>query len=362
VTRVIVEADGGSRGNPGPAAFGAVLRDADSGVVIASTAEVIGIATNNVAEYRGLIAGLGLANEHAPDAELEVRMDSKLVIEQMAGRWKIKHPDMKPLAQEAQEAVGARVVVWTWIPREQNGTADALLNAALDGKPLEAPTGSSPAESTSSASGWSARFTTVPTTFILIRHGVTPNTERKLFCGSGGTDPGLTDTGRDQAQRAADWVRRNEAVDAIYASPLRRTQETAGAVADALGLEVVLEPGVAEVAFGDWDGRTFKEIFEQWPNEMQSWLDSPAVPPPNGESMEATRARTLAARDRLVAAHPEQTVVVVSHVTPIKLLVAEALGAPLEAIYRMDLAPASITSLQWWPDGGASMRNFSFVP
>jgi len=357
VTRVIVEADGGSRGNPGPAAFGALLRDAESGEVIATSAEVIGVATNNVAEYRGLIAGLGLANEHAPDAELEVRMDSKLVIEQMAGRWKIKHPDMKPLAQQAQLAVGARAVTWTWIPRAENSAADALLNAALDGKPL-----TSAEPSKRSTSGWSARFTTTPTTFILIRHGVTPNTERKLFCGSGGTDPGLTETGRDQAKRAADWVREHETVDAIYASPLRRTQETAGAVADALGLAVALEPGVAEVAFGDWDGHTFKEIFEQWPNEVQSWLDSPAVPPPNGESMEATRARTLAARDRLVAAHPEQTIVVVSHVTPIKLMVAEALGAPIEAIYRMDLAPASITALQWWPDGGTSMRNFSVVP
>jgi broad specificity phosphatase PhoE/ribonuclease HI len=355
VTRVIVEADGGSRGNPGPAAFGALLRDADSGAVIATSAEVIGIATNNVAEYRGLIAGLELAGEHAPDAELEVRMDSKLVIEQMAGRWKIKHPDMKPLAAEAQRVVGGRPVVWTWIPREQNKAADALVNAALDGKPIEE-------ESKPKTSGWSARFTTTPTTFILVRHGVTPNTERKVFCGSGGSDPGLTETGRDQAKRAADWVRQNEAVDAIYASPLQRTQETASAIADAIGLDVGLEPDVAEVAFGDWDGHTFKEIFEQWPQEMQRWLDSSSVPPPNGESMHATRTRVLAARDRLIAAHPEQTIVVVSHVTPIKLLVAEALGAPIEAIYRMDLAPASITAVQWWPDGGSSMRNFSVTP
>ena len=347
MTRVIVEADGGSRGNPGPAAFGALIRDADTGEVIATDAEVIGIATNNVAEYRGLIAGLALANEHAPDADLEVRMDSKLVVEQMAGRWKIKHADMKPLAAEAQRAVGARPVVWTWIPREQNKDADALLNAALDGK---------------SSSRWNARFTTTPTTLILVRHGVTANTERKLFCGSGGTDPGLTETGRDQAKRAADWVRQNETVDAIIASPLQRTQETAGAIAEALGLDVGLEPGVAEVAFGDWDGHTFKEIFERWPNEMQQWLDSPSVPPPNGESMEATRKRVLAARDRLIAERPEQTIVVVSHVTPIKLMVADALGASIDAIYRMELAPASITSVQWWPDGGSSLRNFSVVP
>lgn len=361
MTRVIVEADGGSRGNPGPAAYGAVLRD-ESGEVIATKAEVIGIATNNVAEYSGLIAGLALANEHAPDSDLEVRMDSKLVIEQMAGRWKIKHPDMRPLAQRAQRELGGRSVTWTWIPREHNKAADSLVNAALDGKGLDDKPLETSANSKPTGSGWNARFTTTPTTFILVRHGVTPNTERKIFCGSGGTDPGLTETGRDQAKRAADWVRQNESVDAIYASPLQRTQETAGAVAEALGLDVSLEAGVAEVAFGDWDGYTFKEIFERWPVDLQKWLDSSAVPPPKGESMDATRVRVLAARDRLIAAHPEQTLVVASHVTPIKLLVADALGAPIEAIYRMELAPASITTIQWWPDGGSSLKNFSLVP
>ncbi len=98
---VLVEADGGSRGNPGPAAYGAVLLDAETREVIAERAERLGVATNNVAEYRGLIAGLELYNEHTPGADLEVRMDSKLVVEQMSGRWKIKHPDMKPLAAQA---------------------------------------------------------------------------------------------------------------------------------------------------------------------------------------------------------------------------------------------------------------------
>ena len=98
---MVIEADGGSRGNPGDAAYGAVLMDAATGEVIAERAECIGIATNNVAEYRGLIAGLELYNEHTPEAELEVRMDSKLVVEQMSGNWKIKHPEMKPLALAA---------------------------------------------------------------------------------------------------------------------------------------------------------------------------------------------------------------------------------------------------------------------
>jgi len=102
---LIVEADGGSRGNPGPAAYGALVRDAQTSSVLAAEGLPIGRATNNVAEYRGLIAGLEMARELDPEAALEVRMDSKLVIEQMAGRWKIKHPDMKPLALEA--ALGA---------------------------------------------------------------------------------------------------------------------------------------------------------------------------------------------------------------------------------------------------------------
>ena len=133
--RLIVEADGGSRGNPGPAAYGAVVRDAQTSEVLASEGLPIGRATNNVAEYRGLIAGLEMAREVDPSAALEVRMDSKLVIEQMAGRWKVKHADMKPLALEAARLRPA-TVTWTWVPRELNKVADTLVNRALDGDPV----------------------------------------------------------------------------------------------------------------------------------------------------------------------------------------------------------------------------------
>ena len=132
---LIVEADGGSRGNPGPAAYGAVVRDAQTSRVLAAEGMPIGRATNNVAEYRGLIAGLEMARELDPTAALEVRMDSKLVIEQMAGRWKIKHADMKPLALQAARLQPA-TVAWTWVPRELNKTADTLVNRALDGDPV----------------------------------------------------------------------------------------------------------------------------------------------------------------------------------------------------------------------------------
>lgn len=133
-SRLIVRADGGARGNPGPAAYGALVQDADTGEVLDSEGLTIGVNTNNVAEYSGLVAGLEMARALAPTAEVEVRMDSKLVIEQMAGRWKVKHAGMKELATRANRLRPARVT-WTWVPRAENKAADALVNAALDGHP-----------------------------------------------------------------------------------------------------------------------------------------------------------------------------------------------------------------------------------
>ncbi|MEV7410613.1 reverse transcriptase-like protein, partial [Streptomyces althioticus] len=128
----VVEADGGSRGNPGPAGYGAVVSDAATGETLAEAAEYIGVATNNVAEYRGLLAGLRAARELDPDARVRVRMDSKLVVEQMSGRWKIKHPAMKPLAAEAATVFPPDRVTYEWIPRERNTHADRLANEAMD--------------------------------------------------------------------------------------------------------------------------------------------------------------------------------------------------------------------------------------
>ncbi|MER7488920.1 reverse transcriptase-like protein, partial [Streptomyces sp. NPDC126497] len=128
----VVEADGGSRGNPGPAGYGAVVSDAATGETLVEAAEYIGVATNNVAEYRGLLAGLRAAHELDPQARVHVRMDSKLVIEQMTGRWKIKHPAMKPLAAQAAGVLPRERVTYEWIPRERNKHADRLANEAMD--------------------------------------------------------------------------------------------------------------------------------------------------------------------------------------------------------------------------------------
>ena len=130
--QLIIEADGGSRGNPGIAAGGAVVIDGETAEVLAEVGVYVGIATNNVAEYNGLLAGLQRAFEIDPEASVHVRMDSKLVVEQMSGRWKIKHPDMAVLAGQARAVIGTRPVTYEWVPRLQNALADAAANKSMD--------------------------------------------------------------------------------------------------------------------------------------------------------------------------------------------------------------------------------------
>ncbi|MEV0980860.1 bifunctional RNase H/acid phosphatase [Streptomyces sp. NPDC049915] len=522
----IVEADGGSRGNPGPAGYGSVVRDAASGQTLAERAEYIGVATNNVAEYRGLLAGLRAAHELDASASVHVRMDSKLVIEQMSGRWKIKHPSMKPLAAEAATVFPPGQVTYEWIPRERNKHADRLANEAMDaggrgeqwtpsasraeldaaasdapepsgppgdaaagaararaaladvraartvsgttaptvsgttaptasGAPAEpareavpasdaapasgagwadsggavsggaatsagtggavgaavgdtaqeapataagdavlagsaapavhattasgqadatsaqagatsAQTGAAPpqtgaASSETSAPGWgSAPDLGAPATFVLLRHGETPLTPQKRFSGSGGTDPALSDIGREQAERVAAVLARRGTIQHIVASPLARTRETAGIVAARLGLEVTVEDGLRETDFGAWEGLTFAEVRERHPEDLNAWLASPdAAPTGGGESFAATATRVAAARDKLIAAYAGRTVLLVTHVTPIKTLLRLALGAPPESLFRMELSAASLSVVAYYADGNASVRLFN---
>ncbi|MFF3201972.1 bifunctional RNase H/acid phosphatase [Streptomyces sp. NPDC002962] len=479
----IVEADGGSRGNPGPAGYGSVVIDAATGETLVERAEYIGVATNNVAEYRGLVAGLRAARELDPSATVRVRMDSKLVVEQMSGRWKIKHPDMKPLAAEAARILPPGQVTYEWMPRERNKHADRLANEAMDagkrgeqwdagasraelgarvpvtpaapepsGPPGDATAGaakarealarsrpaaepttdaveeeatvqeeatlqekatvqekaavhekattagadlraartvaatqspapaSPPAPARASASpvgsaagtpaaspaatpsvGWGAAPDLgAPATFVLLRHGETPLTPQKRFSGSGGTDPSLSDVGREQAERVAAALARRGTVQHILASPLARTRETAAAVAARLGLEVTVEDGLIETDFGAWEGLTFGEVRERHPEDLNAWLADPeAEPTGGGESFAATATRIAATRDRLVAEYAGRTVLLVTHVTPIKTLVRLALGAPSESLFRMELSAASLSAVAYYADGNASVRLFN---
>ncbi len=367
--RIVVEADGGSRGNPGPAAYGTVVRDGDTGEVLAELAEYLGVATNNVAEYRGVIAGLRKAREIDADAEIEARLDSKLVVEQLSGRWQVKHPAMRELAKEAMTIWPPGRVAYTWVPRERNKHADRLANEAMDAaaagrswqpRPLETPPAVEVPSIETPANrlvGWS-RDVGKPTTFLLLRHGETEHTREKRFSGSGGIDPVLSAVGRAQAAAAATALA-GRGADAVVTSPLARARETADSVAAALGVSVRVEEDLRECAFGDWEGLTFAEVEEGWPDEVAGWLASTTVAPPRGESFDAVSARVATARDRLIARYAGQTVVLVSHVTPVKTLVRLALEAPPHALYRMELSPASLTTVQWFPDGNASLRAFN---
>lgn len=530
----VVEADGGSRGNPGPAGYGAVVSDAATGETLAEAAEYIGVATNNVAEYRGLLAGLRAARELDPDARVRVRMDSKLVVEQMSGRWKIKHPAMKPLAAQAATVFPPDRVTYEWIPRERNTHADRLANEAMDagrrgeswspaesradldtpptapvapapeGTPGDAtagaarvrealasaggaatpgepgperrpaaegtaaavpadpagtvrgrstedasgeepdtepgpgaddtepgpraddteaadvqggrgaegdsggaggpaptdrargrragepratavgaagasgegpadggpgrPAGPAPADADRRAaqavatpsSGWAPADMGTPATFVLLRHGETPLTPQKRFSGSGGTDPSLSDIGREQAGKVAAALARRGTVQAVVASPLARTRETARIVAARLGLDVAVEDGLRETDFGAWEGLTFGEVRERYPEDLDAWLASPdAEPTGGGESFAATAARVAEARDRLLAEYRGRTVLLVTHVTPVKMMIRLALGAPPEALFRMELSAASLSAVAYYADGNASVRLFN---
>lgn len=485
----VVEADGGSRGNPGPAGYGAVVLDAATGDTLVEAAEYLGVVTNNVAEYRGLLAGLRAAGELDPDATVHVRMDSKLVVEQMSGRWKIKHPDMKPLAAEAARVFPPGRVTYEWIPRADNKHADRLANEAMDAgargeqwspststaeldaraadraapagrtagsrrsgdRATVAPAGAGEAPDVAAAGGdapptgehlprtttrtgagsavsggaaaggasrggrgegdggeaavsgggaiagervlraagtgagstvpgaaeapaaadvraakvvaspgWGPPDMGSPATFVLLRHGETPLTPQKRFSGSGGSDPSLSPVGREQAERVAESLARRGTIEAIVASPLARTRETAGIVAARLGLAVTVEEGLRETDFGAWEGLTFGEVRDRHPADLDAWLASPdAEPTGGGESFAATATRIAATRDKLVAAYAGRTVLLVSHVTPIKTFLRLALGAPPESLFRMELSAASLSAVAYYADGGASVRLFN---
>ncbi|WP_086804918.1 bifunctional RNase H/acid phosphatase, partial [Streptomyces caniscabiei] len=196
-----------------------------------------------------------------------------------------------------------------------------------------------------------------PATFVLLRHGETPLTPQKRFSGSGGSDPSLSDVGRYQAERVAAALAARGTIQEVVSSPLARCRETAGIVAARLGLKVAVEDGLRETDFGAWEGLSFGEVRERYPDDMNAWLASPdAEPTGGGESFAAVAHRVAATRDELVAAHRGRTVLLVSHVTPIKTLVRLALGAPPESLFRMELSAASLSALAYYADGNATLR------
>ena len=383
---VIIEADGGSRGNPGPAGSGAVLIDSETGSVLAEIAMFIGVATNNVAEYRAVLAAVDVANEIVPEAELLVRMDSKLVVEQMSGRWKVKNEGMQDLFQSMQQSIGDRKISFEWIPREQNGKADALANEAMDAessvvrKYVGSPDTSTINVVTSSSKVIAADLEYNPelpssvraprnvshklTTIILVRHGRTMLTESHRLSGRGGEDPQLSEAGIQDAQAVADELSKVShsgpyakvlGPTVVVSSPIARTRETAAIIATKLGIAVEINNDVAEISFGDWDGHTNQEVAANWPDHFEQWRGDVKIAPPGGESLEDFDVRVQNGLADILKKYEGQTVIVVSHVMPIRGFLKSALQAGWPAYWRTSVAPCSMSIIRFWGNEAAEI-------
>ena len=351
--KVSIEADGGSRGNPGPAGYGAVVRSADGSTVLAETNQAIEFATNNVAEYRALIAGLDDAVKLGA-TEADVFMDSKLVVEQMSGRWKVKHPDLIELHAEARK-LASRLdrVSYAWVPRARNSHADRLANEAMDAAAgLDAPAESG-GKQAPSAPGWTGARGT-PTRLLLLRHGQTELSVERRYSGRG--NPALTEVGRQQATAAARYLAQRGGIAAVFSSPLQRAYDTAATAAKALGLDVTVDDDLIETDFGAWEGLTFAQAAERDPDLHRRWLRDTGTTPPGGESFDEVLDRVLSVRERIIATQEGATVLVVSHVTPIKMLLRLALDAGPGIQYRLHLDLASLSIAEFYSDGASSVR------
>jgi broad specificity phosphatase PhoE len=263
---------------------------------------------------------------------------------------------MAPLHQQAT-ALSTRFdrITYAWIPRAKNSHADRLANEAMDAAAeIEAPA-ETPKESTTSTSpaGWTGARG-APTRFLLLRHGQTELSVQRRYSGRG--NPALTDLGRRQAEAAAQYLALKGGIAAVITSPLQRAYDTATAAAKGLGFDVSVDEDLIETDFGAWEGLTFDEAAERDPELHRRWLRDTSVKPPDGESFDSVANRVRRAQSRIIAEHGGETVLVVSHVTPIKTLLRLALDAGQSILYRLHLDLASLSIAEFYPDGLASVR------
>ena len=357
IMKLIIEADGGSRGNPGLAGAGAVIIDSSTGKVLKEISESVGVATNNVAEYTAVVLALEAAFEIDPTASVIVRMDSKLVVEQMSGRWKIKHPDMMALGARVQKLVASKHVEFVWIPREQNGLADALANKAMDfaGDPIASAVEFNSGEPSSIRAPRPS--IQEATTLILVRHGRTALTESRKISGGDGENPDLSELGRQDARQVAEELAKlghsgNFAYlappVAVVHSPIARAQQTAQAISNRVSIPMVSNDDLAEIGFGEWDGLTNEEMIAAFEEEYNAWRGSLEVAPPGGESLKDFDARVRRAFDSILEQYSGQSVVVVAHVMPIRALLRLANDSSIAGFWRINVGPASISIARYW--------------
>ncbi len=393
------------------AGYGALVQDGDSGRLLAKRAAPLGKESNNVAEYSGLVAGLqAVLDLSLAQSDVLVRMDSKLVVEQMAGRWKIKHADMRRLAIQARDLV--RQIEWAggsvdfqWIPRAENAAADALSNQGMDGEhvhidipdtaqlevnePVPAQVATSPAmKATKPAPGRAPAFGDArvpdavaaaamqaqppsmdePVRLILVRHGVTDYTLASKLDGRGGADPALHETGLVQAAAAAGAVRDliasqrtartgtdsdDDAPVHVITSSLQRAKQTGGAIATALGVWPEVDADWDEQNFGDWDGAVLRDLAKTAYEDLLLLRADADYARPGGESHRELADRVAQAWGRTIGLGG--TVVVASHRKPLMCVLAQILGIDHQRIWSIATAPCSLTQVEVWPDGGVSV-------
>jgi ribonuclease H / adenosylcobalamin/alpha-ribazole phosphatase len=201
--------------------------------------------------------------------------------------------------------------------------------------------------------GWTSP-SAQPTTTVLLRHGDTRLSPEHRF--SGLCDLPLSADGTRQAKAAAGRLASGARIDAVVTSPLRRAVATAAIAATELGLAAVTDDDLRETDFGEWEGLTLAEIQLRWPAAVTAWQHDPQQAPPDGESFADTARRVDQACDRLLRDHHGQTVLVVSHITPIKILLCRALDVPLATLYRIYLGSACINEIQWHDHEFAAVR------
>jgi probable phosphoglycerate mutase len=341
-----MQADGASRGNPGEASYGVIILD-DAGIVVAELSERIGFATNNEAEYRGVIAGLRLISERFPGEKVRVELDSKLVVEQASGRWKINAQGLKPLLAEVQRLISGRRVEFHWIPRERNFRADALANLALDSAASNLLEASSGLPQPSSVRAPLARV--APTDLYLIRHGSTSDTHANLVSG-GSSDPELSERGEAEALSAATGIREVskqfglELPKLLIHSPQRRAKQTAEIIASRIDADTQQVEELREISFGDWEGLSQAELAVL--PDAAAWRGSMQESPPNGESLVQLEARVLPVLERAILDNSGRAIGLVSHMMPTRAMLARLLSAGPGIYWGMNLKPASISALR----------------
>ncbi|MFC0453400.1 bifunctional RNase H/acid phosphatase, partial [Rhodococcus jostii] len=230
---------------------------------------------------------------------------------------------------------------------------DGAAAEPMDGAAAEPEPAALSETATPAAPGW-MDTTGAPTRMLLLRHGQTPLSVDRRYSGRG--NPALTDLGQAQANGAAGRFAGNSGIAAVVSSPLGRAQQTASAAAKVLGLPVTVHEGLTETDFGEWEGLTFREAAERDPELHRKWLSDTSVCPPSGESFDEVRERILKVRDDLTATYAGSTILVVTHVTPIKTLLQLALDAGPSLLYRLHLDLASLSIAEFYPDGGSSVR------